>query len=174
MSEVVTWEGLRARFISTVESLQRARATSGRVRYSDADRYPVGAEGRLSVVAHHGPERVLHHFLGDGLRDLVRFSTSRGEPDCIALEGAGTTAVRRHRSMLRPGGAASTKHPERETDHAASTEGKFYLQDGKLRYRSSRTIGTASLSTARGNSVLTMVPEEFVYRTGRAEYERVE
>ena len=60
------------------------------------------------------------------------------------------------------------------TADTASTEGKFYLQDGKLRYRSSRTIGTASLSVARGNSVLTMVPEEFVYRTGRAEYERVE
>ena len=60
------------------------------------------------------------------------------------------------------------------TVDTASTEGKFYLQDGKLRYRSSRTIGTASLSIARGNSVLTMVPEEFVYGTGRAEYERVE
>ena len=60
------------------------------------------------------------------------------------------------------------------TAHTASTEGNFYLQDGKLRYRSSRTIGTASLSVARGHSVLTMVPEEFVYGTGRAEYERVE
>ena len=60
------------------------------------------------------------------------------------------------------------------TADTASTEGKFYLQDGKLRYRSSRTIGTASLSEARGHSVLTMVPEEFVYGAGRAEYERVE
>jgi len=60
------------------------------------------------------------------------------------------------------------------TADTASTEGKFYLQDGKLRYRSSRTIGTASLSEARGHSVLTMVPEEFVFGAGRAEYERVE
>ncbi|PYN44679.1 MAG: hypothetical protein DME00_24495 [Candidatus Rokuibacteriota bacterium] len=60
------------------------------------------------------------------------------------------------------------------TADTASTEGKFYLQDGKLRYRSSRTIGTASLSEPRGHSVLTMVPEEFVYGAGRAEYERVE
>jgi len=60
------------------------------------------------------------------------------------------------------------------TADTASTEGKFYLQDGKLRYRSSRTIGTASLSEARGPSVLTMVPEKFVYGAGRAEYERVE
>ena len=60
------------------------------------------------------------------------------------------------------------------TVDTAETEGNFYLQDGKLRYRSSRTIGTASLSGARGNSVLTMIPEDFVYGTGRAEYERVE
>ncbi len=60
------------------------------------------------------------------------------------------------------------------TPHGATTEGKFYLQDGKLRYRSSRTIGTAGLSEARGRSVLTMVPEKFVYGAGRAEYERVE
>jgi len=60
------------------------------------------------------------------------------------------------------------------TVDTAETEGKFYLQDGKLRYRSSRTLGTASLSIAPGNSVLTMVPEEFVYGAGRAEYERVE
>jgi len=60
------------------------------------------------------------------------------------------------------------------TADTASTEGKFYLQDGTLRYRSSRTIGTASLSEARGHRVLTMVSEKFVYGTGRAEYERVE
>src|SRR5262244_3785388 len=47
---------------------------------------------------------------------------------------------------------------------------KFYHQDGKLRYRSSRAIGTASLSVARGHGALTMVPEEFVYGTGRGEY----
>lgn len=59
------------------------------------------------------------------------------------------------------------------TKAEASTEGKFYLQDGKLRYRSSRTLGTASLSEVRGNAVLTMTPEELNYWAGRAEYERV-
>ena len=60
------------------------------------------------------------------------------------------------------------------TTRGVQTQGRFYLQDGKLRYRSSRTIGTAGLSEARGRSVLTMVPEKFVYGAGRAEYERVE
>ena len=59
------------------------------------------------------------------------------------------------------------------TTDGASTEGKFYLQDGKLRYRSSRTIGTASLSEDQGKTVLTVTPEEPRYRTGSARYERV-
>ena len=59
------------------------------------------------------------------------------------------------------------------TTSGSSTEGKFYLQDGKLRYRSSRTTGTASLSEDQGKTVLTMAPGEPIYGTGRAEYERV-
>jgi len=59
------------------------------------------------------------------------------------------------------------------TVDTASTEGKFYLQDGKLRYRSSRTTGTASLSEDRGKTMLTVMPEDPKYHTGRAEYERV-
>ena len=59
------------------------------------------------------------------------------------------------------------------TPHGATTEGKFYLQDGKLRYRSSRTIGTASLSEDQGKTMLTVMPEDPKYQTGRAEYERV-
>src|SRR3989442_11262299 len=59
------------------------------------------------------------------------------------------------------------------TTHGATTEGKFYLQDGKLRYRSSRTIGTASLSEDQGKTMLTVMPEDPKYQTGRAEYERV-
>jgi len=59
------------------------------------------------------------------------------------------------------------------TPQGASTEGKFYLQDGKLRYRSSRTTGTASFSEDRGKTMLTVMPEDPKYHTGRAEYERV-
>ena len=49
------------------------------------------------------------------------------------------------------------------TTDGATTEGKFYLQEGKLRYRSSRTTGTALLS---------VMPENLIYKTGRGEYER--
>jgi len=60
------------------------------------------------------------------------------------------------------------------TRHGASTEGMFYLQGGTLRYRSSRTTGTASLADEDGKTVLTMIPSEPRYGAGRAEYERVE
>ncbi len=53
------------------------------------------------------------------------------------------------------------------------TEGQFYLQDGKLRYRSSRTTGTASLSEDKGKTTLTILPEDPNYQTGKAQYERV-
>ena len=59
------------------------------------------------------------------------------------------------------------------TTRESSTEGRFYLQDGTLRYRSSRTTGRATLSEDQGNAVLTMTPEEPTYGAGRAEYERV-
>jgi hypothetical protein len=59
------------------------------------------------------------------------------------------------------------------TTRGSRTEGKFYLDDGKLRYRSSRTTGTASLSEDKGNAVLVVMPEDPDYQTGRGEYERV-
>jgi len=59
------------------------------------------------------------------------------------------------------------------TTDGASTEGKFYLQNGKLHYRSSRTTGTASLSDDQGKIVLTVMPENVYYKTGGAKYERV-
>jgi hypothetical protein len=59
------------------------------------------------------------------------------------------------------------------TTDGATTEGKFYLQDGTLRYRSSRTTGTASLSEDQDKIMLTVMPENSYYKTGRAEYERV-
>jgi hypothetical protein len=59
------------------------------------------------------------------------------------------------------------------TTRGSTSEGQFYLQDGKLLYRSSRTTGTASLSEDQGKTTLTVMPENPNYRTGRAEYERV-
>ena len=65
---------------------------------------------------------------------------------------------------------------------SGTTVGRFYLQAGKLRYRSSRTtplampsaevLGTASVSEDNGKTVLTLMPEDPNY-LGRAEYERV-
>ena len=57
------------------------------------------------------------------------------------------------------------------TTRGVQTEGKFYLQDGKLRYQSSRTTGTARLSEDKGKTILTMTPANPDY--GKAEYERV-
>jgi hypothetical protein len=59
------------------------------------------------------------------------------------------------------------------TTHGATTEGKFYLQDGQLRYRSSRTTGTATVFEDQGRTLLAVMPENLDYKTGRAEYERV-
>jgi hypothetical protein len=65
---------------------------------------------------------------------------------------------------------------------SGTTVGKFYLQAGKLRYRSSRTtplampsaevLGTVSVSEDKGKTVLTLMPEDPDY-LGRAEFERV-
>jgi len=59
------------------------------------------------------------------------------------------------------------------TTRGSTAEGRFYLQDGKLRYRSSRTTGAASLSEDKGKTTLTVTPEDPNYQTGKAEYERV-
>jgi len=59
------------------------------------------------------------------------------------------------------------------TISGSTTEGQFFLQDGKLRYRSSRTTGDATLSEDKGTVTLKVSPEDPNYRTGRAEYERV-
>jgi hypothetical protein len=59
------------------------------------------------------------------------------------------------------------------TTRGSMSEGQFYLQDGKLRYRSSRTTGTARLSEDQRKTTLTVMPEDPNYQTGKAEYERV-
>jgi hypothetical protein len=57
------------------------------------------------------------------------------------------------------------------TTRGSTSEGKFYLQDGKLQYRSSRTTGTARLSEDQGKTTLTVMPADPNY--GKAEYEQV-
>ena len=59
------------------------------------------------------------------------------------------------------------------TISGSTTEGQFFLQDGKLRYRSSRTTGDATRSEDKGKVTIKVSPEDPNYRTGRAEYERV-
>jgi len=54
------------------------------------------------------------------------------------------------------------------------TLGTFYLDGGTLRYRSSRTEGTASVSEEKGKTFLTIKPEgTHGFETGAALYERV-
>jgi len=54
------------------------------------------------------------------------------------------------------------------------TVGKYYLESGKLRYRSSRTQGRATVSEERGKTILTVTPEgSFSFDTGSAVFERV-
>ena len=86
-----------------------------------------------------------------------------------------------------PGDEWATMNVSADGSYKASTicgttVGKFYLQAGKLRYRSSRTtplampsaevLGTASVSEDKDKTVLTLMPEDPNY-LGRAEYERV-
>jgi len=61
------------------------------------------------------------------------------------------------------------------TTRGTLTEGAFYLRNGTLQYRSTRTTGTASLSENQGKTILTMMPvdPEPTAGTGRTEYERV-
>jgi hypothetical protein len=55
----------------------------------------------------------------------------------------------------------------------STTEGQFYLQNGKLLYRSSRTTGKATLTEDRGRTTLSVIPDDPNYRTGTGNYERV-
>jgi len=86
-----------------------------------------------------------------------------------------------------PGDEWATMNVSADRSYKASTisgttVGKFYLQAGKLRYRSSRTtplampsaevLGTASVSEDKGKTVLMLMPDDPSY-LGRAEYERV-
>ncbi|PYN90777.1 MAG: hypothetical protein DMD87_01140 [Candidatus Rokuibacteriota bacterium] len=54
------------------------------------------------------------------------------------------------------------------------TVGKYYLQGGKVRYKSSRSEGVVVISEDKGKTTLTLTPEgSFNPVTGPASYERV-
>ena len=59
------------------------------------------------------------------------------------------------------------------TTRGSTADGQFYLQDGKLLYRSSRTTGTAKLTEDQGRTTLSVIPDDPNYRTGTGDYERV-
>jgi hypothetical protein len=59
-------------------------------------------------------------------------------------------------------------------DGGTLTVGKYYMDGGKLKYRSSRTEGTAVVSEDKGKTTLTLKPEgSYNQNTGPATYERV-
>ena len=59
------------------------------------------------------------------------------------------------------------------TTRGTQSEGQFFLQDGTLQYRSSRTTGKATLTEEGGKTTITILPNDPSYRTGSARYERV-
>ena len=59
-------------------------------------------------------------------------------------------------------------------DGGTLTVGKYYLQGGKVRYKSSRSEGTVVISEDKGKTTLTLAPEgSFNPVTGPATYEKV-
>ena len=56
------------------------------------------------------------------------------------------------------------------TVRGSAAEGQFYLQDGKLLYRSSRTTGKAQLTEDKGKTTLSVIPDDATY--GRGDYAR--
>ncbi len=59
-------------------------------------------------------------------------------------------------------------------DGGTLTVGRYFLEGGKVRYKSSRTQGTAVVAEAKGKTILTLAPEgSFNPVTGPAVYERI-
>jgi hypothetical protein len=59
-------------------------------------------------------------------------------------------------------------------DGGTLTVGRYFLEGGKVRYKSSRTQGTAVISEDKGKTTLTLAPEgSFNPVTGPAVYERI-
>lgn len=61
---------------------------------------------------------------------------------------------------------------EASAQYGTLTVGKYYLENGKLLYRSSISVGTATVSEERGKTFLTVLPEGNAI-TGKTVYERV-
>jgi hypothetical protein len=62
---------------------------------------------------------------------------------------------------------------EASTQFGTLTVGKYSLEDGKLRYRSTLSVGTATISEERGRTFLTVIPEGLKPITGKTVYERI-
>jgi hypothetical protein len=59
-------------------------------------------------------------------------------------------------------------------DGGTLTVGTYYLKDGKVRYKSSRSEGTVVISEDKGKTTLTLTPEgSFNPVTGPATYQRM-
>ena len=59
------------------------------------------------------------------------------------------------------------------TTRGTQSEGQFFIKDGTLQYRSSRTTGKATLTEEGGKTTITILPNDPSYRTGGARYEKV-
>src|SRR5439155_16429525 len=73
----------------------------------------------------------------------------------LAGLGHGRVGTRARNMIVQANGSYKAS-----TTRGSMSEGQFYLQDGKLRYRSSRTTGTVSLSEDKGTTTLTVTPED--------------
>ena len=62
---------------------------------------------------------------------------------------------------------------EASTTRGAQTIGKFYLQDGTLKYQSSMSTGAATVSEDKGKTYLTVIPKDTHFATGETVYERL-
>ena len=63
---------------------------------------------------------------------------------------------------------------EAATRTGTLTVGKYYLENGKLRYQSTISSGSATVSEERGKTWLTLTPEGAAYSaTGPTQYERM-
>ena len=70
--------------------------------------------------------------------------------------------------------ADGSYHATTTRDGGTLTVGQYYLQGGKVRYKSSRSEGTVVISEDKGKTTLTLSPEgSFNPVTGPATYEKV-
>ena len=105
---------------------------------------------------------------------LAAWYTARpGRPINPPIDAALTTASAIGDYVVTPSGLTSDNYTI--GFHAGTlTVGKYYLQGGKVRYKSSRSEGTVVISEDKGKTTMILAPEgSFNPVTGPATYERV-